>query len=39
MRRTYTHAEDSTANIHAAFKAGLDKAEAATGLTLKRNKG
>lgn len=34
MRRTYTHAEDVSAKIHAAFRAGLDQAETATGLKL-----
>lgn len=36
MRRTYTHAEASAEKVHEAFRAGLAKAEAETGLTLKR---
>jgi integrase len=34
MRRTYTHAEDSSAKIHEAFRTGLAQAEKQTGLKL-----
>lgn len=36
MRRTYTHAEGAAEKVHGAFRNGLAKAEAETGLTLKR---
>lgn len=35
MRRTYTHAEDTSSKVHAAFYLGLREAENATGLKLR----
>lgn len=34
LAKTYTHAEDVDAKIHAAFRTGLEQAEASTGLKL-----
>jgi len=34
MRRVYTHAEDAAGKVHGAWRAGLKKAEAETGLQL-----
>lgn len=39
MKRTYTHAEDFEAKIHAAFRTGLVQAENATGLKLLKGGG
>lgn len=34
MRRTYTHAEETSGKIHSAWKAGLDRAEQETGIAI-----
>ncbi|HJP67273.1 MAG TPA: integrase, partial [Sphingomicrobium sp.] len=39
MKRTYTHAEDFEAKIHAGFRTGLVQAESATGLKLLKARG
>lgn len=39
MRRTYTHAEDTSGKVHSAFRKGLRLAEKKTRLTLARNAG
>jgi hypothetical protein len=39
LKRTYTHAEDAEGKIHAGFKAGLEQAEAETGLRLLGGRG